>query len=420
MKSISIITLGCKVNQVESEMLGEELEKHGYTVSMGLSPSDIYIINTCAVTNEAERKSRNIIAKILKLNNNPNIYVCGCSSENKPDSFKKGDYVKKVIGTKNKLELVNSIITDDKSSPKSNYELDKFASRVTTRTRADLWVQNGCNNFCTYCLIPYLRGREVSFPLDEVKQELERLCPLAKEIVITGINLSAYGKDVEGSDGLIEVARLFRGKENRFRFSSLEVNVITDKFLKELATFDNFCNQFHLSLQSGSNNTLKSMNRHYTKEEYLEKVNLIRKYFPNAGITTDIIIGFPTETEDDFEESLEFVNQVKFSEMHIFPYSKRNGTVAEKFKNIATNVAERVSKMTKIAIFNKEQFIKNNIGKVHQVVIENQKNGYYLAHTKNYILCYIKSDKPLESNSYEFVKILECYEDGAIAKIVKM
>lgn len=420
MKSISIITLGCKVNQVESEMLGEELEKHGYTVSMGLSPSDIYIINTCAVTNEAERKSRNIIAKILKLNNNPNIYVCGCSSENKPDSFKKGDYVKKVIGTKNKLELVNSIITDDKSSPKSNYELDKFASRVTTRTRADLWVQNGCNNFCTYCLIPYLRGREVSFPLDEVKQELERLCPLAKEIVITGINLSAYGKDVEGSDGLIEVARLFRGKENRFRFSSLEVNVITDKFLKELATFDNFCDQFHLSLQSGSNNTLKSMNRHYTKEEYLEKVNLIRKYFPNAGITTDIIIGFPTETEDDFEESLEFVNQVKFSEMHIFPYSKRNGTVAEKFKNIATNVAERVSKMTKIAIFNKEQFIKNNIGKVHQVVIENQKNGYYLAHTKNYILCYIKSDKPLESNTYEFVKILECYEDGAIAKIVKM
>ncbi len=420
MKSISIITLGCKVNQVESEMLGEELEKHGYTVSMGLSPSDIYIINTCAVTNEAERKSRNIIAKILKLNNNPNIYVCGCSSENKPDSFKKGDYVKKVIGTKNKLELVNSIITDDKSSPKSNYELDKFASRVTTRTRADLWVQNGCNNFCTYCLIPYLRGREVSFPLDEVKQELERLCPLAKEIVITGINLSAYGKDIEGSDGLIEVARLFRGKENRFRFSSLEVNVITDKFLKELATFDNFCDQFHLSLQSGSNNTLKSMNRHYTKEEYLEKVNLIRKYFPNAGITTDIIIGFPTETEDDFEESLEFVNQVKFSEMHIFPYSKRNGTVAEKFKNIATNVAERVSKMTKIAIFNKEQFIKNNIGKVHQVVIENQKNGYYLAHTKNYILCYIKSDKPLESNTYEFVKILECYEDGAIAKIVKM
>lgn len=420
MKSISIITLGCKVNQVESEMLGEELEKHGYTVSMGLSPSDIYIINTCAVTNEAERKSRNIIAKILKLNNNPSIYVCGCSSENKPDSFKKGDYVKKIIGTKNKLELVNSIITDDKSSPKSNYELDKFSSRITTRTRADLWVQNGCNNFCTYCLIPYLRGREVSFPLDEVKQELERLCPLAKEIVITGINLSAYGKDIEGSDGLIEVARLFRGKENRFRFSSLEVNVITDKFLKELATFDNFCDQFHLSLQSGSNNTLKSMNRHYTKEEYLEKVNLIRKYFPNAGITTDIIIGFPTETEDDFEESLEFVNQVKFSEMHIFPYSKRNGTVAEKFKNIATNVAERVSKMTKIAIFNKEQFIKNNIGKVHQVVIENQKNGYYLAHTKNYILCYIKSDIPLESNTYEFVKILECYEDGAIAKIVKM
>jgi threonylcarbamoyladenosine tRNA methylthiotransferase MtaB len=173
-------------------------------------------------------------------------------------------------------------------------------------------------------------------------------------------------------------------------------------------------------LQSGSNNTLKNMNRHYTKEQYLEKVNLIRKYFPNAGITTDIIIGFPTETDDDFEESLEFVNEVKFSEMHIFPYSKRNGTVAEKFKNIAKNIPERVAKMTKIALFNKNKFIESNAGKIHQVVIENEKNGYYMAHTKNFILCYIKSDKPLESNTYEYVTIKEPFEDGAIAQIVKM
>ena len=351
MNKVSIITLGCKVNQVESEMIAEKLEEFGFDVTMGLNNSDIFVINTCAVTNEAERKSRNIVAKILKINPNPKIYVCGCSAENNPENFtQKGEIIKKVIGTKNKIQLVN--IIKNNSPIKSNNNATEV-KRVTNRTRAVLWVQNGCNNFCTYCIIPYLRGREVSFPINKIKSEANKLCKLSKEIVIAGINLSSYGKDIKGSDGLIEIARLFKNKENRFRFSSLEVNVISDEFLKELSTFDNFCDQFHLSLQSGSNNTLKAMNRHYTKEQYFDKVKLIRKYFPNAAITTDIIIGFPTETEDDFNESLEFVKQVNFSEIHIFPYSKRKGTVAEKFKNIATNVPERVSKMTKIALFNK-------------------------------------------------------------------
>ena len=416
MKKISIITLGCKVNQVESENIAESLEKYGYDVSMGLNVSDIYIINTCAVTNEAERKSRNIITKVRKLNPNCLIYVCGCSSQNNPEKFKKGDYVKKVIGTGNKISLVDSIIADDEEFDES--KINENISRVTTRTRADLWVQNGCNNFCTYCLIPYVRGREYSFPLDKVERELKFLEKIAKEIVITGINLSSYGKDVPGSDGLIEVARLFRNSPARFRFSSLEVNVITEKFLSELATFPNFCDQFHLSLQSGSNNTLKSMNRHYTKEIYLEKVNMIRKFFPNAGITTDIIIGFPSETEEDFEESLDFVRQVNFSEMHIFPYSKRNGTVAEKMKVIAKNVPERVQRMTELAEENKKKFIEKNIGNTFEVIIENEKDGYNLAHTKNFILCYIKSKRPLESNMVVNVKITGVYNDGAMAELV--
>ncbi|MBP3581541.1 MAG: tRNA (N(6)-L-threonylcarbamoyladenosine(37)-C(2))-methylthiotransferase MtaB [Clostridia bacterium] len=419
MKSVSIITLGCKVNQVESEQIAEKLEAYGYAVSMGLGSSDIYIINTCAVTNEAERKSRNIISKILKVNKSPEIYVCGCSSENNPENFKKGDYVKGIIGTNDKVRLADMIAENDGLTKLDDINCE-YTSRVTTRTRAVLWVQNGCNNFCTYCLIPYLRGREVSFPLEDVKKEIARLEKQANEIVVTGINLSAYGKDFEKSDGLIEVARLFKNSNARFRFSSLEVNVITNEFLSELASLNNFCDHFHLSLQSGSNNTLKSMNRHYTKEEYLEKVNLIRKYFPNAGITTDIIIGFPTETEDDFNESLEFAKTVNFSEMHIFPYSKRNGTVAEKFKNIATNIPERVSKMTAQAADMKNAFITQNIGKTHEVIIENQKNGYYLAHTKNFILCYIESNEPLEPNSYQTVVITEAYEDGAKAQIKKM
>lgn len=418
MKKISIITLGCKVNMVESETLAERLQRDGYEVSMGLgNVSDIYIINTCAVTNEAERKSRNIIAKILKLNSDAKIYVCGCSSENSPEKFEKFENVKGVIGTKDKIRLADMIEADDGDF--KNNKFNNIDTRVTTKTRADLCVQIGCNNFCTYCIIPYLRGRELSFPLERVEREVRKLEKQAKEIVVTGINLSAYGKDIEGSDGLIEIARLFRGSPSRFRFSSLEVNVITEKFLSELATFENFCEHFHLSLQSGSNNTLKSMNRHYSKEQYLEKVDLIRKFFPNAGITTDIIVGFPTETEADFEESLEFAKAVNFSEMHIFPYSRRNGTVAEKFKNVATNVPERVKRMTAWAQEMKNDFISKNIGNVFEVIIENQKDGYFLAHTKNFILCYIKSDENLAPNTVASVKIKSLYGEGAIAEIVK-
>lgn len=416
MKSVSIVTLGCKVNQVESENIAEELEKLGYSVSMGLNEADIYIINTCAVTNEAERKSRNIITKLLKINPNSSIYVCGCASQNNADNFKKSENVKDIIGNYDKNALVKSICKNDPTENKP--QKSDVSRRVTDRTRAILWAQNGCNNFCTYCLIPYLRGRERSFPLADLEKEVKKLEKIANEIVITGINLSSYGNDMEGSDGLIEVARLFKNSPSRFRFSSLEVNVITDKFLSELATFENFCDQFHLSLQSGGNNTLKSMNRHYTKEQYLEKVKLIRKYFPNAGITTDIIIGFPTETEDDFNESLEFVKSVNFFEMHVFPYSKRNGTVAEKFKNIATNVPERVKKMTEAANVMKQEFLKKNVGLIHEVIIETKKENYYLAHTKNYILCYIESNEEFAPNSKVNVKILAPYADGATAEIV--
>lgn len=418
MKKISIVTLGCKVNQYESEELAEILEKDGYTVSMGLNEADIYVINTCAVTNEAERKSRNIITKLLKLNENAKIYICGCASEHNREKFNKGEFVKSIIGNNNKNELAKQIENDDEEF--INNKKIATDARVTDRTRAVLWVQNGCNNFCSYCIIPYLRGREKSFDIKEIEQKVRGLEKQANEIVIAGINLSAYGKDVKGSDGLIEIARLFRNSPARFRFSSIHVDVITEPFLKELLTFENFCDQFHLSMQSGSNNTLKAMNRHYTKEEFLEKVNLIRKYFPNAGITTDIIIGFPTETDADFEESLEFSKQVNFSEMHIFPFSLRQGTVAEKFPNIAKNVPERVKKMTETAFFMKQEFIKKNLGLVHEVIIENNKNGYYLAHTKNYILCYISSNSPLEHNTKLFVKITEPFEDGAKAEIIKM
>ena len=417
MKKISIVTLGCKVNQYESEEIAERLEKDGYETTMGLVPADIYVVNTCAVTNEAERKSRNIITKLLKLNPDAKFYICGCASEHNADKFSKGD-IKANIGNKDKTTLVEMIEKDDEEFVNNNKSTK--VKRVTDRTRAVLWVQNGCNNFCSYCIIPYLRGREKSFPLKDIEKKIKSLEKQANEIVVAGINLSAYGRDVQGSDGLIEIARLFRNSPSRFRFSSIHVDVITEEFLKELSTFENFCDQFHLSLQSGSNNTLKAMNRHYTKEEYLDKIALIRKIFPNAGITTDIIIGFPSETEEDFNESLEFAKKANFSEMHIFPFSVRQGTVAERMKNVATNVPERVKVMTETASKMKNEFIKKNLGLTHEVIIENNKNGYYLAHTKNYILCYIKSDLTIEHNKKIFVKLTDVFEDGARAEIVQM
>lgn len=417
MKKVSIVTLGCKVNQYESEEIAERLEKDGYETTMGLVPADIYVVNTCAVTNEAERKSRNIITKLLKLNPDAKFYICGCASEHNADKFSKGD-IKANIGNKDKTTLVEMIGKDDEEFV--NNKKSTKDKRVTDRTRAVLWVQNGCNNFCSYCIIPYLRGREKSFPLKDIEKKIKSLEKQANEVVVAGINLSAYGRDVQGSDGLIEIARLFRNSPSRFRFSSIHVDVITEEFLKELSTFENFCDQFHLSLQSGSNNTLKAMNRHYTKEEYLDKISLIRKIFPNAGITTDIIIGFPSETDADFNESLEFAKQANFSEMHIFPFSVRQGTVAERMKNVATNVPERVKVMTETASKMKNEFIKKNLGLTHEVIIENSKNGYYLAHTKNYILCYIKSESPIEHNKKIFVKLTDVFEDGARAEIVQM
>lgn len=416
MKKISIVTLGCKVNQYESEEIAELLEKDGYNVSMGLNPADIYIINTCAVTNEAERKSRNIITKLLKLNENASIYICGCASEHNKEKFNKGDFVKAIIGNQGKEELVKQIESDDEEFL-CNQKLTTL-NRVTDRTRAVLWVQNGCNNFCSYCIIPYLRGREQSFDIEIIEKKVRLLETQANEIVVAGINLSAYGKDLKNSDGLIEIARLFKGSPSRFRFSSIHVDVIIDEFLKELSSFDNFCDQFHLSMQSGSNNTLKAMNRHYTKEEFLDKVDLIRTYFPNAGITTDIIIGFPSETNEDFEESYEFCKQVNFSEMHIFPFSPRQGTVAEKMKNVAKNIPERIKKITELSLKMKLDFINKNLGQVHEVIIENNKNGYTLAHTKNYILCYIPENEKLKHNQKVMVKLTQAFEDGAIAELI--
>ena len=411
MKTVSIINLGCKVNQYESEKIAGILQASGFNVLFGLNSADIYVINTCAVTNEGERKSRNVITKLLKLNSNASVYVCGCASQNNSQNFEKINNVKLVVGTQNKEKIAHQICIDNGVVCNSSNIL------ISNHTRAVLKCQDGCNNFCSYCIIPYLRGREKSRPLSELISELDNLQKNGvKEVVLAGINLSAYGKDLPDAS-FIDLAKMFENRPIRYRFSSLEVNVVTEELIKYLSTQSNFCDHFHLSMQSGSNDTLKKMNRHYTKEEYLSKVKLIRKYFSNASITTDVIVGFATETEEHFEESYQTCKKANFAQMHIFVYSKRAGTVAEKFKNVATNVKERATKLAKLNDINRNKYIKKNIGKTFTIITENQKEEYITGHTPNYIMCYVKGKYC--SNTELKVKLTKPYLDGAIAEVVE-
>lgn len=418
-KSVSIITLGCKVNQYESLGIADLLQKKGYKVNIGLVPADIFVLNTCAVTNESERKSRGMIAKVKKLNNAAEIYVCGCSAQNNPQKFKEREGVKGICGTCEKTKIVDMI---EKGSNNIDTIItttyDEVYTPIKNRTRCYIKIQDGCNNFCSYCLIPYLRGRERSRSLEEIAKEIDRVEKDTKEVVLTGINMSGYGSDLGYKQTLSDVVKLFDGRDIRFRISSLEAKIITAEFLQILSKMPNFCPHFHLSMQSGSNAVLKSMNRHYTKEEYLAKVELIRQFFPNAGITTDVIVGFPTETEEYFLETMETVKKANFSEMHIFPFSPRNGTVALKLKNVATSVPCRVKELTALALQMKSAFIEKNIGLQHEVLMEEKVGDYYIGHTKNYIKCYIASEKELELNTFVNVKIAKEYNDGAIAELV--
>ena len=417
---VSLISLGCKVNQYESESIAKKLQENGAEVGFGLSQADVFVLNTCAVTNEAERKSRGYISKILKVNPNAKIYVCGCSSQNSPEKFKAKENVIMVYGTGKKMDIADLILEQNYKNQNSNEILPEYEdvySPLPSHTRAYIKIQDGCNNFCSYCLIPYLRGRSRSRALSSIKAEIAYHAKKSKEVVLTGINLSAYGQDLNPKLKLADVAELFgEFKDLRFRFSSLEVNVITEEFLLKLKDMSNFCPHFHLSMQSGSDKVLKDMNRHYTKQEFLNKVKLIRKLFPLAAITTDVIVGFPTEGENEFEESYSTCEKANFAFMHIFPFSPRNGTNALKLKNIATDVTLRVKKLTELRDKMMINFIEQNAGQTLNCLVEAKKpeERFYQGHTENFIKCYLPATSLIKPNTIVKVKIEKFYKDGAI------
>ena len=402
---VAVLTLGCKVNKYESDALIFELKSRGIDATDNLEEADAYIINTCAVTNEAERKSRQMIERARKFNPNAEIYVMGCASQNRPVQFEDRN-VKMIIGTAGKKKIVDELSHSGTHlfELPTAYEDDLFSAQ--SLTRAFIKIQDGCDHFCSYCIIPYLRGRSRSRSLESIVSEVEKLPDDVKEVVLVGIDVSDF--KIDGKKGLGKLLQTLDKYGKRLRLSSMEDSLIDEEFLKVLSTLKNFCPHFHLSLQSGCDNVLKKMNRHYTTDEFAGSVALIRKYFPLAGITTDIIVGFPTETEEDFEETLKFVERVKFSQLHIFPYSKRDGTAASKlYKDLSGKVKnERVKRLEELGDRLKTEFLRE------------AKNGdYFDGYTENYIKCYVSGD--LKVGEIVDVQIEKPFKDGVLATAKK-
>ena len=408
-KNVVVFNLGCKVNQYECDVICDNLKNKGYQISQELEPADVYVINTCAVTAEAEKKSRQAIARCRALNASAKILVVGCASQKNPQSFVK-DNVTYISGVAGKFSIdshLNNEIQDiDIKELPTVYEDGELDSAY--RTRSYIKIQDGCNNFCSYCLIPYLRGRIRSRSVESIKREIDYLQP--EEVVLTGINLSAY--NYNGID-LAELLNLLKDCKCRIRLGSLEVNVVDERFLNACKNLFDFAPHFHLSLQSGSDKVLREMNRHYTKEEYLKKVELIRSYFPLAGITTDVICGFSTETIEDFEESYETCKKAEFSDIHCFTYSKREGTKAFLLKELSPAVKqERLEKMLELKQKLKVNFLNKLIGKELSFLPESFKNGYTEGYTENYVRVYVKGKV---SNQITKIKIIEIFNDGCLA-----
>ena len=412
MQKVCLLNLGCKVNQYEIDSILNSL-KGEYEVTTELVPADIYIVNTCAVTSEAEKKSRQILSKIEKVNPDGKVYIMGCASQNNPQQFLEKKQVECVLGTYGKSKIKNNFNKSGNHVCAIPLEYEDGFMATNVRTRGYIKIQDGCNNYCSYCLIPFIRGRSRSRSLESIVIEAQELSKTCQEIVITGINMSDYR--INGKLAVQEVLKALYEIPARIRLSSLEVNVITEEFLNIAKDMPNFCPSFHLSLQSGSDKVLSDMNRHYTTKDYLNKVNLIRHYFPNANITTDVIVGYPTETDKDFENSLNFIKQVGFSSVHYFAYSSRPGTRAGVLPQInGEKIKEREAKLKTLVEELKVNYLQKFIGLPLTVLVEEKKKNYYEGFSENYLKCYLD----FEANKNTLLKVMPVclYEEGLMCK----
>ncbi len=419
-KKVAFHTLGCKVNTYETDAMEQMLLSHGYEIVSFEDQADIYIINTCSVTNMADRKSRQMLHKAKKKNPNAVVVAAGCYVQAAPKEVLADAGVDLVIGNNRKQDLVQiledyfkehrdeAVIDIDKEQEYEELELNF----VSDHTRAYIKVQDGCNQFCSYCIIPYTRGRIRSRAKQDVISEIERITKNGtKEVVLTGIHLSSYGKDFKDGTSLLDLIKAVHEVNGiqRIRLGSLEPRIITLQFAQELRKLDKFCPHFHLSLQSGCEATLKRMNRHYTPEEYYEKCKLLREVFDHPAITTDVIVGFPGETEEEFEETRKFLEKVNFYEMHVFKYSKRKGTRAAEMENQVPEQTKtkRSNILLELARKRSEEYRSFWIGKEVTVLLEEKivldGKFYMVGHTKEYVKAAVKGE--FSSNTFVTGKI---------------
>lgn len=421
-KKVAFITLGCKVNQYETNAMIQNFIQKGYTIEDSDKKSDIYIVNTCTVTNMSDRKSRQMLRRVKELNPQAIIVACGCYAQVGKAELEKIKEIDLILGNNEKKDIVEYVeeymqkqehksIINDLMSQKEFIEFGDIT--FTEKTRAVIKIQDGCDRFCSYCIIPYARGRVRSRLPDNIISEITEIAKEGiKEVVITGIHIASYGKDFNKNYTLIELLEEINKIEGieRIRLGSLEPLIITEDFVNRIEKLEKVCHHFHLSLQSGCDKILKSMNRRYTIKQFINIVDLLRKKFNDIILTTDIIVGFPGETDSDFEETYNFLSDIKFYKTHIFKYSQRKGTKAAQMKNqISGEVKEKRSKrLIELSNKNQKEYNESYIGKKVEVLMEEQKNNVYQGHTKNYILAHCESNEDLENK----IIVGKCIEAG--------
>ena len=421
-------TLGCKVNQYETQEMSELLEKNGYTIIYNATEADVAVVNSCTVTAESVRKTRQIIRKLKKQNPENTIILTGCASQAEPHIINDLPEVDIFMGNRSNTKIVDALNEYLENKEKLTKRIehltgDEFVgvgiSKFDGHTRAFLKIQDGCDRFCSYCLIPIARGRSRSKSLEDIDKELKLLSENGySEIVFVGINLSDYGKSTPYSlPDALRLAEKYDGIK-RVRLGSLEPDHITDEMIEQLKTITKLCPQFHISVQSGCDSVLKAMNRHYTAEEYEHLAKKLRETFSDATITTDILVGFPSETEEDFNTTVEFVKRVGFEKAHVFPYSVREGTRAAKMEQLTKAVKEdRASRLSVITDKIREEFLKRQIGKTVEVLFETEKDGCCEGYTENYTPVRVNSDKACKGEFFN-VEIIDSEKDYCIGKFI--